>query len=104
MKIKILAIVLLVLFSFGLEQVIAEQPGGGTPPAGNCPCYSVGQVVSQGGWYQSGYYYYVVETYIGNCQVRVDWYRNNVWFQSYTQAGGCTCACGTPIEDPPPID
>jgi hypothetical protein len=104
MKIKILAIVLLVLLSFGLQQLVATQPGGGGTPTGHCPCYTVGQVISQGGWYQGGFYYFVVETYIGGCQIRQDWYKNGAWFQYSIYAGGCNCDCGVPAPADPPKD
>ncbi|MCX6584007.1 MAG: hypothetical protein NT166_27855 [Candidatus Aminicenantes bacterium] len=94
MKIKILAIVLIILFTCGLNLVISDVGGGGTPPSNNnCPCYSVGQFVSQYGWWQGGSYYSIIETYIGNCQIRSDWYRNGQWFQYTVNAGGCTCPC-----------
>ncbi|MCX6584008.1 MAG: hypothetical protein NT166_27860 [Candidatus Aminicenantes bacterium] len=99
MKIKILAIVLFILFTCGLDLVIGEPPGGGNPPAGNCPCYYSGQVVCEYGWWAPPYYISIIETYIGGCQIRSDWFRNGQWFQYTVNAGGCTCACSVP-EDP----
>lgn len=95
MKIKIFAIVLLIFFTCGLNPVIGDiGGGGGGEPIGNCPCYYVGQFVCDYGYWQLGHYYYIVETYIGNCQIRSDWYDNGHWFQYVVNAGGCTCQCG----------
>lgn len=97
MKTKILGIVLLLVIGLGISQIhlfTAEQAPGGEPaPAGNCPCYYVGEVISEGGWYQSGVYYFIIETFIGNCTIRQDWYADGQWFQTTTYNGGCTCEC-----------
>lgn len=101
MKIKILAIVLFILFTCGLDLVIGDVPGGGGgTPGYTCPCYYVGQFINEYGWWQSGFYYSMRDTYIGNCQIRSDWYRNGVWFQYTVSPGGCTCEChiAVPVE------
>ncbi|HLN19286.1 MAG TPA: hypothetical protein VK255_03910, partial [Patescibacteria group bacterium] len=96
MKVKILMIALLILFTC-VTDLVTTEPGGGGTPGGNCPCYYVGQFVNEYGWWQSaGYYIRIVDTYIGNCQIRSDWYGNGIWFQYTVSPGGCTCACGVP--------
>ena len=98
---KVMLIAILAAVLIGMVQIQAEQPGGGGDPAGNCPCYNAGTVLSTGSWWQGGFYYTVTYTYIGNCQIRQDWYKNGVWFQQYTNSGGCTCACSVPIDEVP---
>lgn len=95
---KLLLVVVLAAVLVGMVQIQAEAPGGGSTPAGNCPCYSPGETYSTGSWWQGGVYYTVTYTYIGGCTIRQDWYANGTWFQQSTYPGGCTCACAVPNE------
>lgn len=111
MKIKSLGIIVLLVIGFFIVNVSVSEPsgilvvpggvlaaaapgGGGTPaPSGDCPCYYVGQVVSQGGWWQSGNYYYITEIFIGNCTIKQIWEKNGQYLQTTYYDGGCTCQC-----------
>lgn len=97
-----LIILLTSLFIFLSIELYSECVGCGGQYGGNQPCYDVGEIISDGDWYQSGFLWREVWTYIGNCEIHVDLTRNGAYFDDYDMDGGCNC--GFPMPDYHEID
>lgn len=72
--------------------LFAACVGCGGTSGGNQPCYNVGEVVSDGSWYQyAGCLDRIKDVYVGNCEIKRTYWHCGVLTSVSWYDGGCTC-------------
>jgi len=89
---KTLVFTFFLAVAFAPSNLMAACVGCGGSSGGNQPCYTYGEVVSDGSWYQyTNCLDRILDVYIGGCEIKRTYWHCGVWTSQTYYSGGCTC-------------